>query len=350
MIRVLVAEDSMTVARLLMAILNAAPDFEIVGHAKNGREAVRMAAKHKPDLITMDIRMPVMDGFEATRMIMASVPTPIVVISSRVDDEELRITFRAIEEGALAVVEKPLGPKNEDWKRRSGELLETLRSMAEIKVVGRRRVLRTQPAVDIFESGITQADKVYRLVALGSSTGGPLALLRILSALPIGFPVPTVVVQHISTGFTQGLVGWLEANTLLRVKVAEDGEALVAGVVYFAPDDNGHLAVARDGSDVFASLVDSPPVNRFRPSVTSLFESVAREFPGHAIGGLLTGMGSDGAEGLKKMRAAKCHTFVQDEESSIVYGMPGTALTLNAADRVVNLENIAEYLTGLVRR
>lgn len=348
MIRVLIAEDSITVARLLMGILESAPDFRIVGHAVNGREAVEMAAKLKPDLVTMDIRMPIMDGFEATRMIMASVPTPIVVISSRVDDEELRITFRAIEEGALAVMEKPQGPKHEDWKKRSEDLLETLRSMAEIKVVGRRRILR-EPAKNLIEPGISRVPKKYRLVALGCSTGGPLALLRILSGMSTAFPVPIVIVQHISKGFVNGLVNWLNENTKLSVKVAEEKEKLCQGTVYIAPDNDRHLVVARNRADTIASFVDTQPVNRFRPSVTTLFDSVAEACPGHAIGGLLTGMGGDGAEGLRKMRAARCHTFVQDEGSSVVYGMPGTALALGAADRVVNLENITEYLTSLLR-
>jgi len=347
MVRILIAEDSEVVTMLLKAIFENEPDFEVIGHARDGREAVQMTHDLKPDLITMDIRMPRMDGFEATRMIMANTPTPIVVVSSSVDNEELRITFRAIEEGALAVFEKPQGFGHPDFDMMRTELVDTVRAMAEVKVI-KHKLFRQVHKVDIFETAILQKTKAYHIVALGCSTGGPQALLRILGSLPIGFPVPLVIVQHISKGFIGGLAQWLQGNSLLDVKLVEHGELLNAGTIYFGPD-NYHFSIKRNDRGLVAELTDSPPVNGFRPAVTPLFQSIAHNCGGHAIVGLLTGMGGDGAQGLLEARQASCHTFVQDEESSIVYGMPGTALALDAAEQIVELDRMAAYITNLVR-
>jgi len=350
MIRILIAEDSQVVAMLLKLILEPEPDMEIVGIAINGREAVQMAHDLKPDIITMDIRMPVMDGFEATRMIMANDPAPIVVVSSSVDDEEMRITFRAIEDGALAVIEKPRGIGHPDFDSTRQELVDTVRAMAEIKVV-RRKAIQPTPMdpVDIFESAIPQMTRAYELVALGSSTGGPQALRDILGTLPVGFPVPILIVQHISRGFIGGLVSWLQGNTLLNVKLGEDGEYLQPGTIYFAPD-NFHLLARRNGHGLCIELTDSPAVSGFRPSATPLFQSLAKHCQGSAIAGLLTGMGGDGAQGLLEARRSGCQTFVQDEKSAVIYGMPGTAIALGAVDQVVELQKIPAFLTSMVRK
>ncbi|NNG14529.1 MAG: chemotaxis-specific protein-glutamate methyltransferase CheB [Gammaproteobacteria bacterium] len=347
MIKVLIAEDSDVVALLLKTIFEQQPDLQVIGRARNGREAVQMCNELQPDIVTMDIRMPVMDGFEATRMIMANNPLPIVVISSSVDNEEMRITFRAIEEGALAVLEKPHGFGHPDFEAIRKELVDTVRAMAEVKVI-RRSIVKSFAKVDIFETAIHQKTRASHIVALGSSTGGPQVLQSIFSSLPIGFPVPIVCAQHISKGFIGGLVQWLNGNTLLGVKVAEQSEHLLPGIIYFAPDDY-HLRVKRNGSGLVVNLTQDPPMNGFRPSATPLFQSLAEHCAGHAIAGLLTGMGGDGAQGLLEARQAGCHTFVQDEESAVVYGMPGTALALGAADQVVDLDKIAAYCTSLVR-
>lgn len=348
MIRILITEDSQVVGILLKAIFEHEPDMQIVGLARNGREAVQMAHELKPDLITMDIRMPVMDGFEATRMIMSTNPVPIVVISSSVDDEELRTTFRAIEEGALAVIEKPRGLGHPEFDSIRRLLVETVRAMAEVKVIRRRRQENSRD-VDIFEAAIPQRSRAYEILAIGCSTGGPQALKEIISLLPVGFPVPIVITQHISRGFIAGLATWLGGNTLLNVKVVEGGELLQPGTVYFAPDDQ-HLTVGRSVNGLVARLTQDPPVNGFRPSATPLLKSVASACHGHAIGAILTGMGVDGADGLLEMRRAGCHTIVQDEESCIVFGMPGAAVALDAVDQIVKLESMPAYLTSLVRK
>ena len=348
MLRILIVEDSSVVALLLKAIFEQQPDMQVVGHARNGREGVQLAHELKPDVITMDIRMPVMDGFEATRLIMADNPTPIVVISSSVDDEELRITFRAIEEGALAVMEKPRWFTHPDFQSISRDLVDTVRSMSHVKLFRRRKMERPKD-VDIYETAIQQRTKAYELLAVGCSTGGPQVLHQILSMLPVGFPIPIVVTQHMSKGFIGGLVAWLGGNTLLNVKLATQQEQLKAGTIYFAPD-NHHLQVVRGPSGLTAHLVEGAKINGFCPSVSTMFKSVAKTCQNRAVGVLLTGMGADGADGLLALRGAGGHTVVQDEESAVVYGMPGAAIALDAVDQVVAMSKMPAYLSSIVRK
>lgn len=342
MIRILITEDSTVVAMLLKAIFEQEADFQVIGHARNGREAVELAARLQPDLITMDIRMPVMDGFEATREIMSTHPVPIVVVSSSVDDEELRITFRAVEEGALAVIEKPRGITHPDFEQIRRELVGTVRAMSEVKLVRRRR-WPTAPAPACAPSPRQVAARRCDLIAIGSSTGGPQALRVILAALPRDLQTPLAVVQHIGRGFIQGLVDWLNCYSGPYCRVAQHGEELLPGQTYFAPDDR-HLQVQRIGHSLVAVLKDTPPVDNIRPSATPLFRSAAACCPGHAIGVVLTGMGADGAEGLLEMRRAGCATVAQDQESSVVYGMPAAAYALGAVEDVLPLERIADQL------
>ncbi len=335
-------------ALLLKTIFESEPDFKVVGHARDGREAVQMAHDLRPDIITMDIHMPCLDGFEATRMIMVETPVPIVVVSSSVDDEELDITFRAIEEGALAVIEKPRGVGHPDFDMMRAGLVDTVRAMSEIKVVTRKPCKRNKIAEPV-ETRMVQEAGSYHILALGCSTGGPQVLQNILSSLPVDFPVPVVIVQHIAKGFIAGMVKWLSSKTLLRVKLAEQGEVLRPGTVYFGPDDQ-HLCVKRDGGRLTVNLTEDQPVNGFRPSVTPLFQSLSQHCAGRTIAGLLTGMGGDGAQGLLEAHQAQCHTFIQDEKSSVVFGMPGTALALGAVDQIVALDKISDYVTSMVRK
>ena len=345
MIRILITEDSEVVATLLKTIFEAEADMRVVGWARNGREAVTLVHDLKPDIVTMDIRMPVMDGFDATLMIMSTDPTPIVVVSSSVDDEELRITFRAIDEGALAVIEKPRGLNHPDFETIRGQLVEMVRAMAEVKVVRRRR---PRPGAGIFQTRLPRRTGTLEVVGIACSTGGPQTLSTILGGLPVGFPLPILVVQHISAGFVGGLANWLRGQTLLDIGLAQNGQPLVGGAVYIAPD-GFHLEAARIGGRLVAHLDDAPPSGGFRPSGNALFHSLARVCPTTAVGGILTGMGSDGAAGLAALHEVGGQTFTQDEESAVVYGMPGAALALNAIDRVVPLARIPTHLIELAR-
>jgi len=349
MIRILMAEDSQVVGMLLKAIFDAEPDMKVVGIAATGREAVKMTHDLKPDLITMDIRMPEMDGFEATRMIMSTTPTPIVVISASTSDLELKIAFRAIEEGALSVIEKPHGMGHPDFEKIRHEIVETVRAMAEIKVVRRRRPPVQEISAHLFEKISPDEAGSYEVVAIGCSTGGPQALQAILSMLPQDYPIPITVVQHIAKGFVTGLVEWLKGSCLLNVKLAEDGEPLHSGTAYFAPDER-HLTVIRSNGNLAVALTDDPSVNRFKPSATPLLESVARVCGNKGVGAILTGMGGDGAEGLQLLHKAKGHTFIQDESSSVVFGMPAQALALKAVDQILELNQIPGHLIQCARK
>ncbi|MEO5331166.1 MAG: chemotaxis-specific protein-glutamate methyltransferase CheB [Magnetococcus sp. YQC-5] len=345
MIRILIIEDSLVITSLLRAILNQEADMTVIGCAKNGAEGVSMAESLQPDLITMDIRMPIMDGFEATRHIMATRPVPIVVISSSVADDELRITFRAIEEGALAVIEKPGGLSSPHFSMIRSNLVETIRAMAEVKLVRRIRHIRASRPV-VMPAPVAVTSGSCQVVALACSTGGPQALHTILRMLPRNLPFAMVVVQHISPGFIGGLVKWLADACKLTIKLAEEGERLQPGIVLLAPDDH-HVLIRAESGGLWVHLSQTPPINRFRPSGNPLFTSLAQVAPGRAVGGILTGMGNDGAFGLLAMRNAGCHTFAQDRESSIVFGMPGEAIELNAAQTILSLERIPDFLLTL---
>jgi two-component system chemotaxis response regulator CheB len=352
MIRVLIVDDSPTLRHLIRAILNSDSELRVVGEARNGQEAIALCKQLQPDIITMDIQMPGMDGYQAIRHIMVESPRPIVVLTSTMSDEALQVTYKGIEAGALMVIGKPHDLPGIDPE--ADKLIATIKAMADVIVVRRRRRSLTEPAppsasqpdrrVEPIELTGAAGDPPVHLIAIGTSTGGPPALQAILSHLPTGLPVPVVVVQHISTGFVQGLARWLNESVPLRVKVIEPSETLRPGTVYLAADGK-HLLVAKNNQ---AWQKDSPPVDGHRPSVTALFETVARDYGPLAVGVLLTGMGSDGARGLKAIYEAGGYTIVQDEASCVVFGMPKVAIALGAASEVLALEKIGPRLVRLV--
>ena len=343
MTRVLIVDDSPTLRQLTRAILERDPELDVVGEGGNGEEAIALCDKLRPDIITMDIRMPKMNGFQAIRHIMADSPRPIVVLTTPDSDKELQITFKAIEAGALMVLAKPnnLSDHNSD----SEKLIATVKSMASVKVVHRsRRLLEETASPPPTQPRPGRPYGPVRLIALGASTGGPPALQTILKRLPADLPVPVVVVQHMSEGFTAGFVRWLDETVPLRVKMVEGHELLGLGTVYLAPDKQ-HLLVTKHG---LAWLRDSAPVDGHRPSVTVLFNSVAESYGPTAVGVLLTGMGADGAQGLKTLREAGGYTIAQNEETCVVYGMPKQAIALDAAEEVLPLKQVGERLGTLV--
>ena len=347
MIRVLIVEDSPTVRLLLKALLESDPDIEVIGVAANGAEGVSMALALKPDLITMDIRMPIMDGFEATRRIMEEHATPIVVVSSSVDDADLMITFNAIQAGALDVIEKPRGLAHHNADEIRDRLIRTVKLMAEVKVIHHYRP--PSPRSDALPTRVASSPsfalRQALIVAIGASTGGPAALNTLFKGLPGNFPLPILVVQHMTAGFTAGLVAWLRVESRLPIKLAEHGERVSPGTIYFAPDSR-HLEVASLG---VLGLSQAPPVSHLRPSATVLFRSVAHCYGPAAIGVLLTGMGDDGAIGLQALHDGGSATIAQDELTSVVYGMPKAAVDLGAAGQILAIGDIAPAILALAQ-
>jgi two-component system chemotaxis response regulator CheB len=345
-VTVLVVDDSASSRELLVGLLNGDPQLQVVGVAGNGEDAVAAAQRLRPDVITMDIHMPVLDGFAATRRIMELCPTRIVMVTASSIPDDVAASFRAMEAGALAVLAKPVGPGHPHFEACKAEVLRTVKLMAEVKVVRRRATgggLPTGPRPAAPEPAVGAP---VRLVAIGASTGGPPVLHTILSALRPGFDAPIVIVQHISSGFCEGLAQWLAQASGFPVRVAEHGEALQAGVAYIAPDDF-HVRVQGMGRLL---LSEEPPEHGLRPSVSCLFRSVAQAYGSQAAGVLLTGMGRDGAAELKLMREAGALTLAQDRASAVVYGMPGEAVKLGAAAHVLDPPSIAALLNRMVRR
>lgn len=342
MIKILIVDDSETEIALIKEIISHDSNLSVVGVARNGREAIAQTALLKPDLITMDIQMPIMDGFEATRQIMSETPTPIVVISSTVNDDSLNATYHILEAGALIALPKPKNIFSAQFESERKNIISTLKSMAEIRVA-RRRIKTASIEKRTIKPIIPIQGNACDMVVIGVSVGGPLALKTIFTQLPAEFPVPIVLVQHMAVGFLSGYVKWLDNVTPLHVKEAENLEPLKKGSIYIAPDSH-HLEVERMSGKLCAKLRKGDLVDGFCPSITVLMNSVARSCQKNTIGVLLTGMGSDGATGLLEVKKAGGHTIIQDPESAVVFGMAGVAQSLGAVDKVVPLDKIAEYL------
>jgi two-component system chemotaxis response regulator CheB len=339
MIDVLVVDDSSTTRALLVEVLRGDPDIRVVGEARDGVEAVALTQKLRPNVITMDLRMPRLDGFEATKEIMMTAPTPIIIVTASFERREVEIAMHALRAGAVYVLRKPEGPASPDFEKWAGQFASLVKAMAAVKVV---RHWRPRPGAPARPAGAAPARG--RLVAVAASTGGPAALERLFGDLPGDFPAPLLVVQHITRGFTAGLADWLNTVCDLHVKIAEAGETLAPRTVYLAPDDR-HLGVGAEGH---VALSAAAPVNGFRPSGTFLFESVARSHGPGAVAVILTGMGEDGVTGLRAVRKAGGRIFAQDERSCVVFGMPGAAVAAGLPDFVGPPEAIASRLVDMV--
>jgi two-component system chemotaxis response regulator CheB len=345
LVRILVVDDSPVARELLAYLLNSDPALAVIGTVPDGEQAVEAAARLRPDVITMDIHLPKMDGYAATRAIMETCPTRIVMVTASPVTHEVAASFRALEAGALAVLAKPAGPGHPEHAQATEELLRTIKVMAEVSVVRRWRRTEGPPGSAVRAPAPALAGADLRLVAIGASTGGPLVLQTILANLKRPFAAPILIVQHIAPGFVAGLVEWLGRSCGFEVRIAVHGEPALAGAVYLAPD-GVHMTVRADGGVARIAFSSAPPEHGARPAVASLFRSAAAFGP-RAAGVLLTGMGRDGAQELKDMQDAGALTIAQDQDSAIVNGMPGEAVKLGAARYVLAPEAIAGLLNTL---
>ncbi|NBD11627.1 MULTISPECIES: chemotaxis-specific protein-glutamate methyltransferase CheB [Corallococcus] len=339
-VSVLVVDDSVICRQLISAALSDDPDVEVVGTASNGQEAVALTKELRPHVITMDVDMPVMDGLTAVEHIMAEVPTPILVLTGDPRSQAPALTYRALELGALALQIKPsidAGP--EAWN-----LTKEVKLISSVRVIRHVRGQKRGHAGTPHPAAVLPAASMG-IVAVAASTGGPQVLYRMLSELPADFPAPIVIVQHINAAFSESLASWLANASKLKVRLAQDGDTLVAGQVLVAPPDQ-HLVVPLRGR-----VALKPGVERdgHMPSGTVLLESVAKAYGRRAVGVVLTGMGADGADGLLAIKQAGGLALAQNEESCVVFGMPGAAVERKAVDHLIHGDDVAATLARLAR-
>jgi len=340
-VRAIVVDDSTTARTLLVAILGADPGIEIVGEAATGADALEAVRTLRPSVVVMDIEMPVLDGFEATKRIMAERPTPIVIVTANRNPGDVATSLQATQLGALTVQPKPPAPGTPAFRREADRLVSLVKALADVRVVRRRPGQLAEPPMP----PRPPRGRPLRVVGVAASTGGPAALYRFIAALPDDLSIPVLVVQHIAEGFVHGLVRWLNAASLMAVKVAVDGEDLDAATVYVAPD-GAHLRV--DGRRV---LLDGGSAFRgFRPSGSVLLESLAASYGSSAAGVVLTGMGSDGLEGARALRGRGGLVLAQDEGTSTVFGMPRAVADAGLADVVGPVEDLAAWLAPACQR
>jgi two-component system chemotaxis response regulator CheB len=344
-IRVLIAEDSLTIRKRLAEVVERAPDLELVGEAPDGKTAIELCERFRPDVVSLDMVLPGVSGVTAVEHIMAFCPTPILIVSASTNRGDLFKTYDALAAGAVDVLEKP---KADDSDAAWDEAYTSrLRMTARIKVIThpRARLGTARQAVEAPRHAPGSGGGECRAIAIGASTGGPGAVVRILRALPVDFPSPVLLVIHIAAPFDVALAEWLDTQSPLRVAVARDGEPLPArhsARILMAPPDR-HLVL--EGSTV--RLSSAPERHSCRPSIDALFESLALELGDRGAGCLLTGMGRDGAAGLLAIRRAGGATIAQDQQTSVVYGMPREAALLGAPQRVLPLDGVAGALQAI---
>ncbi|MCQ4162738.1 chemotaxis-specific protein-glutamate methyltransferase CheB [Roseomonas sp. GC11] len=366
----MIVEDSLVVRRLLAHIVSRDPRLMLVAAVDSAEEALRELPCIRPDVISMDIRLPGMDGLEATRRIMAEWPTPIVVIADSIEDASLRISMNALRAGALSVVEKPVGMESGGHERIAETICTQLYIMSQVPVIRRRGPGVTRPAPRLptafaaapsplapspeapaatapFPEGPSPRVPAQRpaVLAIAASTGGPPALAQVLGALPAAFPLPVLLVQHMGGAFMEGFAAWLDGLVPLPVRLAQEGELPMPGHVHVAPGDR-HLLLTTQGR---LRISAEKPLGSQRPSATLLFRSLAEACGPQGLGVLLTGMGEDGAQGLAELRQAGGFTITEHESTAVVYGMPAAAVRLGASCLSLPLPMIGPRLAQMAR-
>lgn len=339
MIKVIITDDSALTREVIKDIFRLTSDIIVVGEAADGTAAVELTQKLKPDLVLMDLMMPIMDGLTAIEEIMAHSPTPILVLSASLGDRDVNNAFAAIKRGALDVMAKPKGFTTDTISPCfTSDIIEKVRMLARIKVIRRRPPTRRRAMV----ASESKSGEIHRILAIGASTGGPQAVMKIVRSLPAGFDASIFIVQHIASGFAYGFAQWLNRESNIPVRLAKDGDVFLPGTALVAPS-NYHMTV----SDGKIKLTKDHPVNSCRPSIDVLFKSLALEHGGTVVGVLLSGMGKDGADGLTQIRKQGGMTIAQDEKSCAVFGMPKAAIAMDAVDMIVPLGDIPQTISRL---
>ena len=341
MIRAVIAAGSMSLRNRVARTLAGEPDISVIVSVGTTRDAIDATKRHKPDIVIMGIELPPQDGFEATKQIMIEAATPIAIVADSEDARQVEVSMRALRAGALTVLTVPNIQTNREADSHLRIFISDIKAMAQVKVVRQWRRAMHNPASRAHASGERRHAGV---VAIAASTGGPAALHRILSDLPGNFPAPILVVQHITPGFVDGFADWLRGSCPLNVSMAVEGATIKPHTVYLGPDGR-HLGLSGRTTIL---LDDGPPIDGFKPSASYLFRSVANAYRSEAIGVVLTGMGRDGVDGLATLHKFGGHVIAQDEASSVVFGMPATAIAANAVHDVLPLKDIAAKLMMLV--
>ncbi len=350
-IRVLIVEDSAVNQKLLNSLLNNDPRFEITGIAVNGKQAIEMVEKDRPDVVSMDLFMPVMDGVQATTIIMQHFPVPIVIVSSFYNPSEIQMSFRILQAGALAILPKPYGPGHPQFEETSRKYRNTLKMLSDVRVSPLRRTPNSsgkalgprpekpeiRPVGNLEATSSVKSTGPFEVLAIGASAGGPQAASLLLSLLPSSLRFPVMMVQHIDRNFADGYAAWLAGLTSLPVHVAVHGQEMVPGHVYLPPGDT-HIGLIRKG---ILSLSGSPPEKGHRPAVSFLLRNILHVYGKQTIAVMLSGMGSDGAVEMKMLHSEGALTIAQDMSSSLVHGMPGETIRLGGAGMIGNPEEIA---------
>jgi len=348
-IKVLIVEDSLVNQNLLKGLILSDSRFKLVGIANNGKQAIEYVSIYAPDVVSMDIHMPVMDGVEATMNIMQRTPVPIVIVSSFYQTSEVEMAIKVLDAGAVTILPKPFGPGHPKFEQSARQYLNMLKAMAEVKVVrrkntdGTRNAQTTLPGTTIPK--IAQGTREFKVLVIGASAGGPEGIRTILTGLPADFSLPVLIVQHIDANFAEGFCSWLNTFSKLPVHIAISGQTMVPGNVYLPPGDK-HLFVKSDG---VLGISSEGPVKGLRPAVAVLFQSVAAVYGKNILAVLLSGMGKDGAAELKTLYDIGAYTLVQSEQSCLVFGMPGEAVKLGAASKIMAPTEMIKEITDSVK-
>jgi two-component system chemotaxis response regulator CheB len=343
-IKVLVVDDSAFMRKVLTDIISSEPHMEVIATAKNGKEALELIKLHKPDVVTLDIEMPVMDGLTALEIAMRESPVPIVMLSS-LTQEGADSTLKALELGAIDFITKPSSIFKVNTDEVKIQLIEKINIASRITLRPKRILTKgLTPSVPAKKSNAYVGhNSLQKIIAIGTSTGGPKALQSVIPLLPKDLDAPVLVVQHMPPGFTKSLAERLDSMSDIRVKEAEHGDILKPGWCYIAPGDK-HLRITKDLGQLKIALGSDATVSGHRPSCDAMFDSIAQLGISNVIAVIMTGMGADGAKGLLNIKQNKNFVIAQDEESCVVFGMPKSAIKLNAVDKVVSLDAITDEI------